>query len=63
MPRGGFEPTISVSERTKTVHALDRTAAVMVSYATTVSLQILPNSLFINLSNILPYTVQILNAS
>jgi hypothetical protein len=29
MPRVGFEPTIPVFERTKTVHALDRAATVM----------------------------------
>jgi hypothetical protein len=28
MPRVGFEPTITASERAKTVHALDRSAAV-----------------------------------
>jgi hypothetical protein len=28
MPRVGFEPTIPVFERTKTVHALDRAAIV-----------------------------------
>jgi hypothetical protein len=26
MPQVGFEPTISVFERTKTIHVLDRTA-------------------------------------
>jgi hypothetical protein len=29
MPRVGFEPTITVLERAKTVHALDRAAAVI----------------------------------
>jgi hypothetical protein len=29
MPREGFEPTIRVVERTKTVHALDRAATVI----------------------------------
>jgi hypothetical protein len=29
MPRVGFEPTTPVLERTKTVHALDRAAAVI----------------------------------
>jgi hypothetical protein len=29
MPREGFEPTIPASERTKTVHALDRAATVI----------------------------------
>jgi hypothetical protein len=29
MPRVGFEPTIPVSEREKTVHALKRAATVM----------------------------------
>jgi hypothetical protein len=29
MPRVGFEPTIPVFERAKTVHALDRAAAVI----------------------------------
>jgi hypothetical protein len=28
MPRVGFEPTITASERAKTVHALDRSATV-----------------------------------
>jgi hypothetical protein len=28
MPRVGFEPTITASERAKTVHALDRSASV-----------------------------------
>jgi hypothetical protein len=29
MPRVGFEPTIPVFERAKTIHALDRTATVI----------------------------------
>jgi hypothetical protein len=29
MPRVGFEPTIPVSERAKTVHALDRATTVI----------------------------------
>jgi hypothetical protein len=29
MPQVGFEPTIPVFERAKTVHALDRTATVI----------------------------------
>jgi hypothetical protein len=32
MPEVGFEPTITASERAKTVHALDRSATV-ISYA------------------------------
>jgi hypothetical protein len=32
MPRVGFEPTIPVFERAKTVHALDRMAAVISRY-------------------------------
>jgi hypothetical protein len=34
MPRMGFEPTIPVFERAKTVHALDRAATVFGSYKT-----------------------------
>jgi hypothetical protein len=33
MPCVGFEPTIPASERAKTVHALDRPAAVSFEYA------------------------------
>jgi hypothetical protein len=29
MPRMGFEPTTQASERSKTIHALDRVATVM----------------------------------
>jgi hypothetical protein len=29
MPQGGFEPTITIFERAKTVNALDRAAAVI----------------------------------
>jgi hypothetical protein len=29
MPRVGFEPTIEVFERTKTIHVLDRAATVI----------------------------------
>jgi hypothetical protein len=32
MPRLGFEPTITASERAKTVHALDRSATVTGTY-------------------------------
>jgi hypothetical protein len=32
MPRVGFEPTIPVFEREKTVHALDRAATVIGSF-------------------------------
>jgi hypothetical protein len=32
MPRTGFEPTIPVLERAKTVHASDRAATVIGSY-------------------------------
>jgi hypothetical protein len=35
MPRVGFEPTIPVLERVKTVHALDRAASVIGSSRTT----------------------------
>jgi hypothetical protein len=37
MPRMGFEPTISVFERAKTVHALDRAATVIVKLENTTS--------------------------
>jgi hypothetical protein len=33
MPRVGFEPTIPVLERTKTVYALDRAAIVIYSFS------------------------------
>jgi hypothetical protein len=35
-PQVGFEPTFSVFERTKTVHALDRAATVIGTYITSV---------------------------
>jgi hypothetical protein len=54
MSQGGFELTIPVCEQAKTVHAYDRAATLMGNYAITASLQILPNSLFINISTIYP---------
>jgi hypothetical protein len=36
MPRVGYEPTIPVFERAKTVHALDRAATVIGLYLITV---------------------------
>jgi hypothetical protein len=36
MPRLGFEPTISVFERAKTVHSLDRSATVIGMTAVTI---------------------------
>jgi hypothetical protein len=50
MPRVGFEPTIPVFERVKTVHAADREATVIGSHLLTCTV-----SYFMSVSNVLRF--------
>jgi hypothetical protein len=54
MPQTGFETTIPVFERTKTVHALDRAAAV-IGYLSLLGPNISLTNLFLNIAVICPY--------
>jgi hypothetical protein len=52
MPRVGFEPTIPVFERAKTVHALDRSATVVGGFCT---------YKYINMINVVGYDCDSIN--